>query len=107
MAAVNDNGGENMKDAQAYLSGLGVAQWWARPNAPKDRPFVERLIGTPQRECLDCRYEPMNVAELRAAVDAWLDKYHHYRPHESLGFLTPAEHSATLGIPIPKRRAVL
>ena len=30
-----------------------------------------------------------------------------YRPRESLGFLTPAEHSAMLGVPIPKRASDL
>jgi hypothetical protein len=34
-------------------------------------------------------YEPMNVDELREAADSWLDKYHFYRPHEVLEFLTP------------------
>jgi transposase InsO family protein len=32
----------------------------------------------------------VNVGELRKVVDTWLDKYHFYRPHESLNFLTPA-----------------
>jgi len=43
----------------------------------------------------------MNAAELNLEVAAWLEKYLFYRPHESLGFLTPAEFSAKLGVPIP------
>ncbi|MDR2587793.1 MAG: integrase core domain-containing protein [Spirochaetales bacterium] len=43
----------------------------------------------------------MNVSELRRIVDSWLDKYHFYRPHEALNFLTPAEFSAALGLSIP------
>jgi len=104
---VNDNGSENMLEAEAYLASQGVTQYWTRPKSPKDKPFVERLIGTLQKECLDYSYEPMNAAELQSVVDRWLDKYHHYRPHESLGFLTPAEHSATLGISIPRKAGVL
>ncbi|MDR2536326.1 MAG: integrase core domain-containing protein [Treponema sp.] len=69
---------------------------------PKEKPFVERLIGTLQRECLDYHYEPMNVGELREVVNSWLDKYHFYRPQEALNFLTPAEFSAILGFSIPK-----
>jgi hypothetical protein len=42
------------------------------------------------------------TGELREVVDAWLDKYHFYRPHEALNFLTPAEFSATLGLSIPR-----
>jgi transposase InsO family protein len=73
---------------------------WAAALPPEEFPrqtalFRERLIGTLQRECLDYHYEPMNVAELREVVNSWLDKYHFYRPHEALGFLTPAQFSAT------------
>jgi putative transposase len=97
----SDNGSENKAKAEDYLASMSVTQYWARPRTPKDKPFIERLIGTFQRECLDYRYEPVNVAGLRSVTDAWLDKYHHYRPHESLDFLTPAEFSAKLGKPIP------
>jgi hypothetical protein len=51
--------------------------------------FIERFIGALQRECLDYHYEPLDAAELSEITDAWLDKYHFYRPHEALGFLTP------------------
>lgn len=103
---VNDNGSENMAKAEEYLASLNITQYWARPHTPKDKPFVERLIGTFQRECLDYHYTPLNVTELTAVTHAWLDKYHFYRPHQSLGFLTPSEFSATLGVSIPHRAAV-
>jgi putative transposase len=102
ITVVNDNGSENMKDAQDYLTSRHSTQYWTRPKSPKEKPFVERLIGTLQRECLDYHYEPMNVGELTEIVDAWLDKYHFYRPHEALNFLTPAEFSATLGLSSPR-----
>ena len=56
---VNDNGSDNMQEAEMYLASQGVTQYWARPKKPRDKPFVKRLIGALQRECLDCRYEPM------------------------------------------------
>jgi len=99
---VNDNGSENMAKVEDYLRELGITQYWTRPYQPKDKPFVERFIGTLQKECLDYNYEPMNVRELNEVVSTWLDKYHHYRPHESLGQITPAEFSAKLGVSIPK-----
>jgi putative transposase len=104
---VNGNGSGNMKDAQSYLASLNIPRYWTRPKPPKEKPFVERLIGTLQRECLDYSYAPLNVSELSSVVDAWLDKYHFYRPHQSLGFLTPAEFSTTLGVSIPKAAGVL
>ncbi|GAB4210745.1 MAG: hypothetical protein OHK0013_31750 [Sandaracinaceae bacterium] len=36
-----------------------------------------------------------SAAELRAAVERWLDGYHHRRPHQALGWLTPAEYRAS------------
>jgi hypothetical protein len=72
-----------MKDAENYLASLNIPRYWTRPKPPKEKPFVGRLIGTLQRECLDYNYAPMNVAELSGVVDAWLDKYHFYRPHQS------------------------
>jgi putative transposase len=103
MCIVNDNGGENMCKAEEYQRGIGVTQYWTHPRCPEEKPFVERFIGTLQKECLDYHYEPMNVGELSEIVDTWLDKYHHYRPHEALGGMTPAQFSATLGVSIPKR----
>jgi putative transposase len=99
---VNDWGSENMKEAEAYLASQEITQYWAKPHTPKDKPVVERFIGALQKECLDYHYEPLNVGELSEVIDEWTDKYHHYRPHESLGGLTPAEFSATLGLSIPR-----
>jgi putative transposase len=99
---VNDNGSENMAKVEDYLRELEITQYWTRPHQPKDKPYVERFIGTLQRECLDYNYAPMNVSELSEVIDTWLDKYHHYRPHEALGGMTPAEFSVTLGVSIPK-----
>lgn len=88
---INDNGSENQDKAEQWLKDEGITQLWARPRTPKDKPCVERMIETLQVECLDYLEGPMNVTELQAEIDSWLKKYHGYRPHESLGFLTPNE----------------
>lgn len=88
---VNDNGGENQGKAELWLRSENITQLWTRPRTPKDKPCVERMIGTLQTECLDYLIGPMSVSELQAEIDSWLKKYHSYRPHESLGFLTPHE----------------
>ena len=79
-----------MKELQTYLATVvGIKQYWTHPRSPKEKSFVQRFIGTLQREFLDYRYEPMNVGEMQEEVVAlWLQKYRCYRPHESLGFLT-------------------
>jgi transposase InsO family protein len=101
ITVVNDNSSENMKDAEGYRASLGITQYRTKPKSLKEKPFVERFIGMFQRECLDYHYEPMNMGEMPEVMDSWLDKYHFYRPHEALNFLTPAEFSATVGLSIP------
>lgn len=88
---INDNGSENMKNAEEYLLKEGITQFWTRPCQPKDKPFIERFIGTFQRECLAFHRHPMTVEELQHIADEWVEKYEDYRPHASLGGLTPNE----------------
>jgi transposase InsO family protein len=103
---VNDNGSENKGKAMEMLASREITQYFARPRRPKDKPFIERFIGTLQKECLDYHYEPLNVTELREVVDAWLDVYHFYRPHEALNFMTPGQYCDKLGISIPHSKNV-
>jgi transposase InsO family protein len=42
------------------------------------------------------------VAELQDMANKWLDKYHYYRPHEALDYMTPAEFSDKMGLSIPR-----
>ena len=88
---INDNGSENQDKAEQWLKEEGITQLWARPRTPKDKPCVERVIKTLQVECLDYLKGAMSVTELQTEIDSWLKKYHNYRPHESLDFLTPNE----------------
>lgn len=90
---VNDNGSENGGKAEEWLASddVKIRQYWCRPHRPKDKPFIERFIGTLQTECLDYHYEPLTVAELQEIIDEWIFKYENQRPHEGLGFLTPKE----------------
>jgi putative transposase len=99
---VNDNGSENKKDAEEFLAENSAVQYWARPYRPKDKPHIERFIGTSRREFLDECYGPMTAAELKEMADKWLDKYHYYRPHEALDYMTPAEFSDKTGLSIPR-----
>ena len=95
ISIVNDNGSENMGEAERWLSDENIRQYWCRANKPKDKPFIERFIGTLQTECLDYHYEPLDVHELQDIVDQWIFKYENQRPHEGLDFLTPKQFEAT------------
>jgi transposase InsO family protein len=39
----NDNGSENMKDAETFLAQMNITQYWTRPYTPKDKAFNERF----------------------------------------------------------------
>ncbi|MDR0598759.1 MAG: hypothetical protein LBG84_01575 [Treponema sp.] len=74
VAVVSDNDSKNMRDAEAFLWKEGIRQYWTKPKFPKEKPYVERLIGAIQKEYLDYHYEPINVRKLAKVTDSWLDK---------------------------------
>ena len=88
---INDNGSENMGKAEEWLKNLKIEQYFAHPYKPKDKPFIERFIGTYQREFLDENYDVFNVKELQEKTDEWLKIYETYRPHKGLNLLTPSK----------------
>lgn len=102
ITVVTDNGSENFATAQAYLRDEGIVQYFARPHTPKDKPHVENLIGKLQLECLDNERSAHSTAELQQQINRWLNDYHFFRPHQALGYRTPDEFCATLGLTIPR-----
>jgi putative transposase len=43
---------------------------------------------------------PAELAALRVALRAWEIVYNTIRPHQALGYLTPAEYLASVGIDV-------
>jgi putative transposase len=66
--------------------------------APVGRPtgnaVAERCIRTIKEELVWLQ-DWDSADELRLACASWLDHYHHHRPHQALGWLTPAEYRAS------------
>jgi transposase InsO family protein len=66
--------------------------------APVGRPtgnaVAERFIRTMKEELIWLQ-DWESAAELRTAIAKWLDGYNHRRPHQALGWLTPAEYRAS------------
>lgn len=85
----NDNGSENMKELSQYLHTERIPQYFSRPRTPQDDTFVERMIGTIERECIEQGKLAFDIADQQRIVDEWLVEYHTFRPHQSLGYLTP------------------
>lgn len=95
-AVMNDNGSENLGAFAELLKEQKLIQYFARPHTPKDKPYVERFIGSLERECLQWGGAANDLADQQDIIDQWLVKYHSYRPHQALNYLTPDEYKAKL-----------
>jgi transposase InsO family protein len=92
----NDNGSENLLELSRYLKQNNINQYFSRPHTPKDNSFVERVIGTIEREFIQQGKLTFDLKEQQRLIDEWLDEYHNFRPHQALGYLTPNEFYAKI-----------
>ncbi len=69
---------------------MGVEEVITAPRSPWQNPYVERLIGSVRRECLN-HVIVLNERHLRRILVLYLDYYHRSRTHLSLGKDTPEE----------------
>jgi hypothetical protein len=65
------------------VQALGIHEVKIAPRAPWQNPYVERLIGTLRRECLD-HVVVLNATHLRRLLRDYLIYYHSARTHLSL-----------------------
>jgi transposase InsO family protein len=95
-AALTDNGSENLGAFAKLLATQPLDHYFARPKTPKDKPHVERFIGSLERECLQWGGVAIDLSDQQEIINQWLIKYHDYRPHQALDYLTPNEYLAKL-----------
>ena len=74
----------------ANLRVLSVTEVKSVPYVPMSHPFVERLIGTLRRECLD-RLLFWSAPDLEKKLSAFQDFYNAHRAHASLEGRTPVQ----------------
>ncbi len=90
----SDNGPEFIAYAvQDWLRDNGCDVMYIKPGSPWENPYIESFNGKFRDECLNMHIF-RNVKEAQIIVDNWRDEYNHYRPHSSLGNLTPVEYAA-------------
>ena len=65
------------------VDGLGIEQVLTAPRSPWQNPFVERMIGSIRRECLD-HVIVLDEQHLRRILREYVDYYHSCRTHLSL-----------------------
>jgi putative transposase len=75
---------------QANLRVLEVSEIKTVPYAPMSHPFIERLIGTIRRECLDQTLF-WTTTDLELKLAAFQEYYNEYRTHAGLDGHTPVE----------------
>jgi transposase InsO family protein len=70
------------------VEGMGIQQKLIAPRSPWQNPYVERLVGSIRRECLD-RVIVFNERQLRKVLECYFEYYHEVRPHRSLSHDSP------------------
>jgi transposase InsO family protein len=73
---------------QRRVAGMGIAEVVSAPASPWQNPYVERLIGSIRRECLD-HVIVINEAHLRRILKSYGRYYHRSRTHLGLEKDTP------------------
>jgi putative transposase len=88
-----DNGPELVAHAlKDWCRFAGVQAGYIEPGAPWQNPYIESFNGHLRRELLDL--ESFNTLyEAQLLIDDWQLEYNHYRPHQSLNYMTPAEYA--------------
>ena len=67
---------------------MGIQEVLGTPRSPWQRAYVERVIGSIRRECLD-HVLVLDESSLRCILRSYLDYYHRSRTHLSLGKDSP------------------
>ncbi len=65
------------------VAGIGVGEVLIAPHSPWQNPFVERLIGSICRECLD-QVIVLNERHLRRILSSYFGYYRSWRTHRAL-----------------------
>jgi putative transposase len=94
-----DGGSEFMAEFETACQERHVTLFVLPPRSPKLNGHVERANGTSRREFWELYDGDLELPPLQAALRTWEHEYNHVRPHQALGYHTPAEHLAALGTP--------
>jgi transposase InsO family protein len=95
-----DNGSEFMAEFEAACAARAIALLTLPPRSPKLHGTVERANRTHTEEFYEVTTAEPELAAFREDLRAWETVYNTVRPHQALGYLTPAEFLASLGIDV-------
>lgn len=87
-----DGGSEFKAECAESIGHFAAHHRIARPYKKNEQAFIEAFNGTLRREEFGRGYfRADQLAEAQQAADAFLDYYHHRRPHLALAMMTPAQ----------------
>lgn len=89
---VTDNGSEfsgNEMDRWAHNN--GVQLHFIRPGKPTENAYIESFNGRLRDECLNANVF-YSIEDAREIIEKWREDYNNWRPHSSLGDLSPMEY---------------
>jgi putative transposase len=92
-----DNGSEFMAEFEQACAERGVTLYTLPPRSPKLNAHVERSNRTHTEEFYEVTDAEATLGGLQPALREWETTYNTVRPHQALGYLTPAEYLAALG----------
>jgi putative transposase len=76
-----------------WIRHAGVKTLFVAPGSPWENGYVESFNEKLRDELLN-RGLFLRIDELRYVVDRWRMDHNHYRPHSSLGYMSPAAFAA-------------
>jgi putative transposase len=68
----------------------GIKLDFIRPGKPVENAYIENFNGKLRDECLNQNWF-ITLKDAREVIEAWRIDYNEFRPHSSLGDLSPVE----------------
>ncbi|MEM7173632.1 MAG: IS3 family transposase [Pseudomonadota bacterium] len=75
------------------VKAYGLTQEFITPYTPEQNGLIERFIRTIKEECI-WQHHFENLAHARQVIGQWIRHYNTERPHQALGYQTPAQLAA-------------
>ncbi len=85
----SDTGAEFIeKELRAWLASESIKTGYIEPGSPGQNGYIENFHARLRHECLNPEMLS-TLTEAWVVIEAWRCKYHHLRPHGSLGYVSP------------------
>lgn len=95
-----DNGSEFMAEFEAACEARDIRLFVLPPRSPKLHGAVERANRTHTEEFYEVTDAEPTLEAFQVELQAWETVYNTIRPHQALGYLTPAEYLASVGVDV-------